>query len=310
LEDPLRALVVLNPRSGSLARRGIEGGNGALAASLSANGITPTIAVVSGKTIPDVVLRAIRPDENSSKPSFDVIIVGGGDGSIGAAASVLASGNVPLGILPLGTFNHFARDLGLPFDLEAAVQVIARGRVTFVDVGEVNGRVFLNNSSLGIYPHLVAERDRQRRHGLARWGAAALAFWRVLWRLPKPRVRVLAPGWETVRRTPCLFIGNNLYTLNAFAFARRSRLGDGELCLYIANRQGRLALIPLALRAFLGRLVPDRDFTLARLTTVEIWTRRRLMRVALDGESLLLPSPLRYRIRPRALRVIAPEPIP
>lgn len=255
-----------------------------------------------GKDIPR------RSNRGSAQPSFDAIIVGGGDGSIGAAASVLAGGDVPLGILPLGTFNYFARDLVLPFELETTVAALAQGHVMTVDVGEVNGRVFINNSSLGIYPHPVAERDRARRSGLARWGSAALAFCRVLWRLPRPRVRVRAPEWEMERRTPCLFIGNYLYRLDAFAIARRSGLQDGGLCLYVANRQSRLGLLHTAFRAFVGRLEPDRDFALARLPAAEISSRRHRLRLALDGESLVMRPPLRYRIRPRALRMIVPEP--
>ncbi len=204
--------------------------------------------------------------------------------------------------------NHFARDMGLPLDLEGAVRLIASGQVRLVDVGEVNGRVFLNNSSLGIYPNLVAERDRYRRHGPARWLAAALALFRVLWRLPRPRVRVLAPGWEAVRRTTCLFIANNMYQLDVFASATRLRLDTGKLCLYMANREGRLALLMLAIRALLGRLEGERDFTRVSLESVEISMRRCRVRVAPDGESMVFRPPLRYRIRPRALRVIVPEP--
>jgi hypothetical protein len=132
-----------------------------IAAACKAQGIAASIVMVPGNTISDVVQRATAPIASDGRTGFDVIVMGGGDGSIRAAASVLAGGNVPLGILPLGTFNHFARDLHLPFDLEAALAVIARGHVRLVDVGEVNGQVFLNNSSLGIYPHLVAERDRK-----------------------------------------------------------------------------------------------------------------------------------------------------
>lgn len=241
-------------------------------------------------------------------PGFDRVVIGGGDGSVRAAASVLAGSDLPLGILPLGTLNHFARDLGLPLDLEGAVRLTASGRVRLVDVGEVNGRVFLNNSSLGIYPHLVAERDRYRSRGPARWLAAALALCRVFWRLPRPRVRVLAPGWEAVRRTTCLFIANNMYQLDAFASATRLRLDTGELCLYMPNREGRLALLVLAIRAFLGRLEAQRDFTRLSLKSVEIsLRRRRRVRVALDGESLVFRPPLHYRIRPGALRVIVAE---
>jgi diacylglycerol kinase family enzyme len=188
------------------------------------------------------------------------------------------------------------------------MRVVAAGRVGFVDLGEVDGRVFVNNSSLGIYPHLVAERERYRRHGPARWLGAALAVFRVLWRLPRPRVRIIAPGWQAARRTTCLFIANNLYRLDAFASAKRVRLDEGDLCLYMAKGGGRLTLLRLAVRAFLGRLEPERDFVLAQLKSVDISAHRRRLRVALDGESLILRPPLHYRIRPRALRVIVPGP--
>jgi diacylglycerol kinase family enzyme len=120
------------------------------------------------------------------------------------------------------------------------------------------------------------------------------------------KVWVLAAGWQTERRTPCLFIGNNLYQLDAFAVARRSRLDRGELCLYIANRRSSAALLWLAIRAVVGGLEPGRDFTLVRLAAAEIRARRPRLRVALDGESVILEPPLRYRVRPQALRVIVP----
>ena len=305
----MRALIVLNPHSGSLARLGIDRAGQWIAARCAANNLDATIAVVPGTRIGDRIKTEIAACREGERPGFDIIVIGGGDGSIRAAASVLAGSDMPLGILPLGTMNHFARDLGLPLDLDGAIRIIVSGRVRLVDVGEVDGRVFLNNSSLGIYPHLVAERDRYRRHGPARWLAAALALCRVFWRLPRPRVRVLAPGWEAVRRTTCVFIANNMYQLDTFASATRLRLDTGRLCLYMANREGRLALLVLAIRALFGRLELDRDFTQVSLESVEISVqRRRRVRLALDGESLVCRPPLHYRIRPRALRVIVPEP--
>ena len=304
----MRALIVLNPRSGSLAKLGIDRARERIAARCAADNLDATIAVVPGSGIADRIESEVAACRGGARPGFDRIVIGGGDGSVRAAASVLVSSDIPLGVLPLGTMNHFARDMGLPLDLEGAVRLIASGQVRLVDVGEMNGRVFLNNSSLGIYPNLVAERDRYRRHGPARWLAAALALFRVLWRLPRPRVRVLAPGWEAVRRTTCLFIANNMYQLDAFASATRLRLDTGKLCLYMPNREGRLALLMLAIRALLGRLKAERDFIRVSSDSVEISLRRRQVRVALDGESSVFRPPLRYRIRPRALRVIVPEP--
>ncbi len=304
----MRALILLNPGSRSPAKLGIEQATQRIAAGCEANGIAATIVVERGDGIARRIESEIAPCRGGARRGLDAVVIGGGDGSVGAAASVLAGSEIPLGILPLGNFNHFARDLGLPLDLDAAVRVVASGRVGVVDVGDVNGRVFVNNSSLGIYPHLVAERDRYRRHGPARWFAAALALCRVLWRLPRPRVRIRAASWETERRTTCLFVANNMYRLDSFAVARRLRLDEGELCLYMAKRGGRLALLQLALRVFLGRLEPERDFILARLDSVDIAAHRRRLRVALDGESLVLRPPLHYRIRPHALRVLLPEP--
>ena len=304
----MKALIVLNPRGGKLAKLGIDWARQQIAARCAANNLDATIAVVPGGGIADRIKSEIAAGPEGARSGFDRVVIGGGDGSVRAAASVLAGSGIPLGILPVGTLNHFARDLGLPLDLEGAVRLIASGRDRLVDVGEVNGRVFLNNSSLGIYPDLVAERDRYRRHGPARWFAAALALCRVVWWLPRPRVRVLAPGWEAVRRTTCLFIANNMYQLDAFAGATRLRLDTGKLCLYIANRESRLAFLVLAIRALLGRLKPERDFIQASLESVEISVRRRSVRVALDGESLVFRPPLHYRIRPGALRVIVAEP--
>jgi diacylglycerol kinase family enzyme len=283
----MKALIVLNPRSGSFAKLGIDRGRQQIAARCAANNLDATIAVVPGAGIADRIKSEIAAGRGGARPGFDAIVIGGGDGSVRAAASALVGSEIPLGILPLGTFNHFARDLRLPLDLGGALRIIASGRVGQVDVGEVNGRVFLNNSSLGIYPHLVAERDRYRRHGPARWLAAALALCRILRRLPGPRVRVLAPGWETVRRTTCLCIANNAYQLDAFASAKRERLDTGELSLYMANGQSRLAVLQLAIRALLGRLERDRDITRVSLESVEISVRRRRVRIALDGESLV-----------------------
>lgn len=297
---------MLNPRSGSLAKLGIDRGRERVAAICAANGFAATIAVLRGSGIGGRIKEIVGREK--SAPGFDTVIMGGGDGSVGTAASVLAGSEIPLGILPLGTRNHFARDLGLPLDLEGAVRLIASGRIDRIDVGEVNGRVFLNNSSVGIYPHLVAERDRYSRRRPARSIAVALALCRVLWRLPRSKVRVLAPGWEAERRTTCLFIANNTYRLDAFADAKRVRLDRGKLSLYMANAESRLALLQLAIRALLGRLQPDHDFTRVSLDAVEIFVRRRRVRVALDGESLVFRPPLHYRIRPRALRVILPAP--
>jgi diacylglycerol kinase family enzyme len=236
------------------------------------------------------------------------VVAGGGDGTINAVASVMADSGVPFGVLPLGTLNHFAKDNGIPLALEEAVATIATGVARLVDVGEVNGQIFLNNSSLGLYPDMVRDREKQQsRLGRGKWLAAAWATLGALRRYPFLSLRLaLDDGTEQARRTPFVFIGNNPYTMHGFNIGARERLDTGKLSLYVAQRPGRLALLRLGWAALCGRLAQERDFDVLNTQTLDIETRHRRIRVATDGEVTVMATPLRYRIRPRALNVIVP----
>lgn len=235
----------------------------------------------------------------------EVIVAGGGDGTISTVAAALAGGDIALGILPLGTLNHFAKDLGLPLTLDAAVRQIAAGRRTQVDVGEVNGRVFVNNSGLGLYPDIVHDRDRQRRRmGRGKWLALLWASVTALRRYPFLSVSLSVEGRAHRRRTPFVFVGNNAYRMEGFALGEREDLTGGRLSLYTAQRPGRLRLMQLALRALLGQLKQARDFDALLATEFVIESHHRHLRVATDGEITVMKPPLRYRSRPAALTVI------
>jgi diacylglycerol kinase family enzyme len=237
-----------------------------------------------------------------------IVVAGGGDGTVSAVASVLASSGAALGVLPLGTLNHFAKDLGIPLALDAAIANVAAGRRARVDVGEVNGRIFLNNSSLGLYPDIVRDREKQqRRLGRGKWLAAAWATLAALRRYPSLSVRLILAGQRHARRTPFVFIGNNEYTMQGLGIGERSRLDGGTLSLYMAQHPGRLGLLRFALRALLGRLAQERDFDILLADALEIKTRHRHMRVATDGEVSIMTPPLRYRVLPGALTVIVPS---
>ncbi len=236
-----------------------------------------------------------------------LVVAGGGDGTINAVASVLAGSGVAFGVLPLGTLNHFAKDLGIPLALEEAVRVLASGRAAQVDVGEVNGRIFLNNSSLGLYPEIVRDREKQQqRLGRGKWLAALWATIAALRRYPFLSVRMDAGGERLARRTPFVFIGNNEYTMQGLAIGERARLDGGTLSLYVAQRPGRLGLLRFALRALSGRLAQERDFDVLLSATIDIETRHAHLRVATDGEVNVMKTPLRYRVRPGALTVMVP----
>jgi diacylglycerol kinase family enzyme len=174
-----------------------------------------------------------------------------------------------------------------------------------VDVGEVNGHVFINNSSIGIYPYLVLDRDRRReRHGLSKWTAMALASFRAFRNLPLRRLMVRGPDWQGSYRTPCVFIGNNGYELQGSSFGSRQCLDRGELCLFVADQQSRLALIWLAVRCITGSL-KQRDLRIVAARAVEINSHRKRLLVSRDGEIQSMQTPLRYRTRPAAISVLA-----
>lgn len=262
--------------------------------------VDATVRTVRGRELADAVRASVE-----SKPSL--VVVGGGDGSMSTAASVLAGGGTPLGVLPLGTLNHFAKDLGIPLDLDEAVQVIVHGHVRHVDVGEVNGQVFVNNSSIGVYPRAVEARDaQQERFGWSKWPAMVYGSLAVVRQFRLLRVTVRAENHDQRFITPFLFVGNNEYELSLFTMGRRLCLDGGQLGLYIASTTSRWGVARLTLHALMGRLDQAKEFESFCLSTVDIESNRRNLRVARDGEVTRMAPPLRYRIRPRALQVIVP----
>jgi diacylglycerol kinase family enzyme len=237
----------------------------------------------------------------------ETVVAGGGDGTVSAVASALIGRNKRLGVLPLGTLNHFAKDLRIPLDLQQASRTIIEGHTILIDVAEVNERVFINNSSLGLYPRLVRHREAKQRLGHGKWPAFLWAGISVLRRYPLVYVRLNADGHGFETRTPFVFIGNNEYQMESFNIGTRGRLDRGQLSLYVTPRTGRLALMRLALRALFRRLREARDFV--AISTNELWveTRRSGVRIAVDGEIAVMQSPLHYRVIPLSLRVIVPE---
>ncbi|HEY0546945.1 MAG TPA: diacylglycerol kinase family protein [Pyrinomonadaceae bacterium] len=294
----MRPAVIINASSGTDDK---EQALERLEEMFAARGLEAQVQLASsGAEIVDFARRAVKENR-------EPIIAGGGDGTINAVAAQLINTDRTLGVLPLGTLNHFAKDLKIPLALDEAAETIISGRAMLVDVGEVNGRVFLNNSSLGLYPSIVHQRERQQqRLGRGKWPAFVWAALSVLKRYPFLNVRLHADEKELKRRTPFVFVGNNEYVMESFNIGSRSCLDAGELSLYIAHRTGRMGLLRLAWRALFGGLRDAEDFD--ALCTKEIWieTSRRKLRVATDGEVTVMQTPLHYRVLPRALRVIVP----
>jgi diacylglycerol kinase family enzyme len=244
----------------------------------------------------------------AAESSDEIVVAGGGDGTISAVAGALAGTGKTLGVLPLGTLNHFAKDLRLPRDLPAAIAVIAAGHTADVDVAEVNSRVFINNSSLGIYPQIVAHREaQQERLGRGKWHAFVWAMLRALRRFPFLNLRIIVNGQQLARTTAFLFVGNNEYEISGFNLGGRTCINRGRLGLYLAHRTGRFGLFRLGFNALLGRITQADDFDSFCVEEATIESRRPRLLVATDGEVGWMDTPLHYRARPAALRVLVPE---
>ena len=252
------------------------------------------------------ICAVAREAAESNEP---IVVAAGGDGTISAVASALAGTDKILGVLPVGTLNHFAKDLGIPLDLENAVRTIKEGAVAAMDVGEVNGRIFINNSGLGIYPQIVSRREaQQQRLARGKWLAFFWATLQALRRFPFLDLRVAFEGQEIVRRTAFLFVGNNEYKTAGFELGSRGCVNAGRLGLYLSRGTGRFGLFRLAFHALLGGIDQAKDFDAFCVTEARIETRKRRLLVALDGEVERMETPLHYRVRPAALRVLVPRP--
>ncbi len=246
--------------------------------------------------------------ERATQGPEKIVVAGGGDGTVSGVAGAICDTGKTLGVLPLGTLNHFAKDLKIPLDLEGAVATLVHGSTIEVDVGEVNGRVFINNSSIGLYPDIVRRRDREQRLGkLGKWRAMLKGFIAAMRNYRMMRVRLRTPEGEFFRRTPFVFIGNNEYNLQGFGAGGRPSLDSGQFCVWVARGTRPWGLLRLGLRAFFGRLDGARDFEAHSGAEFELVPRRRKVSVARDGETEIAEVPLLYRLRPRALRVLVPQ---
>ena len=298
----MNAVILIN-QSGGTAKGDPEIG-AKVEAAMRAAGIAGDIELLDGAGVASRAREAV-------KAGAALVIAGGGDGSISAAAGAIAGSETVLGILPLGTLNHLARDLGIPFDIGQAAAIIGKGYERHIDVAELNGRVFVNNSALGLYPLMVIDRDAQaKRLGRSKKVAMAIAAARTIVRFRHSRVTICADGNRLRIDTPLLFIGNNDYDVALPTAGKRACLSAGKLCVLALRKKGRWGLFAVAMRALLGRTRGDDMIRLDAVEELRVESRRSHVTVSIDGETEPLKSPLIYTIRKGALRVRAPESSP
>ena len=294
----LRLCFILNGKSGSCDPVTVSEAIERIAADHGAEAHVHLVR--EGSNIAQLVRTAL-------KDGAQIVVAGGGDGTINAVASELVGSAVPLGVLPLGTLNHFAKALSVPLSLNEAITNVFTEEARDVDVGEVNGSVFLNNSGIGLYPRIVLDREASEKQGRAKWFASVQAATRKLKNYHLMHVALKTDsGEQIVRATPFLFIGNNKYETSGLGIGSRTRLDAGRLWISLAPEAGRLKLLVLAILAVVGRL-KEPHLEVLEAADLEVKMRQRRLEVAMDGEVRVLASPLRYRSLPKALRVIVPS---
>ncbi|WP_354001990.1 diacylglycerol/lipid kinase family protein [Stagnihabitans tardus] len=288
--------VIANARSGASARV-----SETLHRAMTVFGARAELRTFTGDPAP-VAEQAIRD-------GFPIIVAAGGDGTVAGVAHALAGTPAVMGVLPMGTFNYFARGLHTPADATEAANAILEGEPHDIAVGSVNGKVFLNNVALGLYPEILDEREAAYK----RWGRSRiLAHWstlRTLLRLRRPmRLRIVADGEAQMRRTPMIFIARSAYQLDQFGVVGAQAISDDRFAVYIARQTTRMGLLKLAWRLMRPGKVDLTDclelLTPERLVIDQ--PKRKRIRIAYDGEREKMILPLTFRIDHHVLSVILP----
>jgi diacylglycerol kinase family enzyme len=297
-----RWLVILNDAAGTLANSTERREAETITAVALALGVTVDVRAVPGDQLTSTARAAATGGQ------YDAIVAGGGDGTLNAVAGGVAGTGAVFGALPLGTHNHFAKDIGVPLDLVEAVTALANGRVTDLPVGEVNGQLFLNFSAIGLHPRVVKHRDAQRvALDRTKWLAMIVATVRGLIDLRLHRVRLRIDDVDRGGRfTPSVILCNNPHQMEVFGVANASYPDRRVLNIYVARSRGRLGMLWLFCLAAFGRLEQTAQFEVLTGTTARLAVPHRTIRVSIDGEVTDMDSPLVYRIRPDLLKVLLP----
>lgn len=297
----MRFIAVLNSGGGTLRTMDLDSFAVQLRDRLAEGGHHVEVRLVEGKDLISELERAVAYE------SADVVLAGGGDGTISAAAGVVMDTGKILAVLPAGTMNLFARSLGMPLDLDSAVEAFATGEVRDVDVASANGRPFIHQYSVGLHAKLVKMRDEMTFSSrLGKIRASIRAALAAILRPPSMRIRIEIDGSDMLVRTPGIGVTNNLFGEGHLPYADHP--DGGTLGIYVTTARSMPQLL-----AFLGNLAIGRW---KRNSQVEIHTGEEVLlkfdrvhrrhRCVIDGELSEIAPETRIRIHRKALRVLVP----
>lgn len=297
--SPKRAIVILNRGSG---RQDGDQAESTIRNAFARHGITAEFIHIDKRGDPATAAR------QALSMGDGIIAVAGGDGTISGVTSAMVGQVQPLGIIPQGTFNYFARSMGIPEDLDGAVDVIASGQSSPVHVATINGETFLNNASIGAYPAILKTREGIYR----RWGRSRVAaYWSVIKALMGFRttlkLTIAVDGKETKLRTPLVFAVNNAFQLDQMGLDGQDCIARGDMVLLVAPDTYRFGLLRHAVALATGMAKPHTDYEMLCGSEIEIRMKQRKRYVARDGEIAVMEGPYRLTRATPPLRIFVPE---
>ncbi len=294
-------VVVLNEESGTVIRLGKDVVIEILTRVFEEGGIRMTLHCVKAQELPAILKKAAAIDA-------DACIIGGGDGTVASAATLLAGAQKVMGVLPLGTFNLAARDLGMPLDIEEAARALASAPVVAMDAMELNGRLYLCLMVLGFYPTLKIAQPEHHGLWLVRAWKTLRASLHHAATFPRLELELVEKGKSIRCRTRVALITNNDYDEVFGVLPQRSGLNGGFFTVYVSRHRTRLGMLRSFIAWIIGRWKQDREVMRLQTSELTIHARKkRTLLVMMDGEVERLPLPLRITLRPGVLNVLAPS---
>ncbi|MBX9684680.1 MAG: hypothetical protein K2X41_12920 [Hyphomicrobium sp.] len=261
----------------------------------------------------DIVVEIVAPDqltstiERAAKTPADVIVIGGGDGTVRAGARIAMLNRKGLGIIPLGTLNRLARDLKIPLDIANASDALARGSLETIDVASVNDEIYLCNSLLGLPPEYSAMRQSMRgKPFVERMQGYVKVISGILSSRNRLHITIDDGREQTPLRVLSLAVANNAYCENPGIGLTRPALDGGELAIYASRHRSGWGMARALARAIMGRWKGDPHLQQFRAHDVTIRLSRPNVRLSNDGEVAMFATPLRYKIHPKALSILMP----
>ena len=254
---------------------------------------------------PEVDVSAMIRDRRGR--GVTLFVAAGGDGTVNHVLQGVANTDSVLAVIPVGTYNHFARDLDIPLDWQEALKVACGTNVRQVDTARVNDRFFVNNVSLGLYPELVARRE-ERGRDYPRWKARLYAFAATMRKYPHVSLTIESAHHHEAIRTHVFMVSNNSYDLSQIGVeASRDTLEEGRLSVYWLPHMPRIALMKQAGHYLAGKVHHTDGFRSFRTVRMKVHSPRKALRVGIDGELFTLQAPLTITSVPRSLSVKVPE---